>query len=389
MSTNPRSVLALLAFVANTEARAQPPVPSTGPFGTITGVIGDSVNMGIVGATVSVVGASGATVSATDGAYRLQAIPAGDQTIVARRIGFRPESVTVKIIPDSVLTVDLRLQSTVQQVAPVVITSSRVRYTGRMRGFNERRDRGIGRFFTAADIDKRKPRVVTDLLRMVPGTRIGRINGQNVVTFRGLRCPPLVWLDGAPASVGYLDVDLFAPSSLAGIEVYLGPSTVPSELTWVRGKADCGVIALWTRMPETRARQSTRLSVKELEGLVQSSQLFTVDLVDTPAAQDSAHPVSPVFPDSLMRASVGGRVVAEFVVDINGEPNMATFSAVLSTHEMFTEAVRGAVSAAHFTPAWRGGKRVRQLVQLPFSFAAPGGRPRGSPDSDLASPRKP
>lgn len=377
MSPFTRSALALLAFLANTEVRAQSPTPGTGPSGTITGVIGDSVNMGIVGATVSIAGAPGVTVTATDGAFRLAAVPAGDQMVVARRIGFRPESVTVKVVPDSVLAVDLRLRSTVQQVAQVVITSSRVRYTGRMRGFNERRDRGIGRFFTAADIDKRKPRVVTDLLRMVPGTRIGRSsNGQNVVTFRGLRCPPLVWLDGAPASVGYLDVDLFAPSSLAGIEVYLGPSTVPSELTWVRGKADCGVIALWTRMPETRARQSTRLSVKELEALVQSSQLFTVDLVDTPAAQDSAHPVSPVFPDSLMRALVSGRVVAEFVVDINGEPNMATFSAVLSTHEMFTEAVRGAVSAAHFTPAWRGGKRVRQLVQLPFSFAAPA-RPNG------------
>ena len=387
MSTLTRSLLVSLALITSVEAHSQLPAPNDSRPGTITGVIGDSVDVGIVGATVTIVGGPGIDVSAGDGAFRIANVPAGSQTVVARRIGFRPESLTVVVVPDSILTVRLRLESTAQRVAPVVITSSRVRYTGRMRGFNERRDRGIGRFFTASDIERRRPRVVTDLLRTLPGTRLTNVNGQQVVTFRGMRCAPLVWIDGTPASVGYLDVDLFTPSSLAGIEVYPGPSTIPSELTWVRGKSNCGVIALWTKMPEGRVKQGARMSVKDIESAVQSSQLFTVDLVDTPVAQDSAHPIAPVFPDSLLRASVGGRVVAEFVVDINGEPNMATFSAVLSTHEMFTEAVRGAVSSARFTPAWRGGKRVRQLVQLPFAFSAPG--KGGSLEPQLEGARRP
>ena len=380
MSRTARSLLILGALATSAEARSQSPASATGAVarpGIVTGVVSDSLGVGIVGVTVWVLGTPGLDVSANDGAFRLQSIPSGRQTLLARRIGFRPDTMLVDVVADSTLHVRVQLQAAPQQLAPTIVTSSRARYTGRMKGFNERRDRGMGKYFTEEDIATRRPRVVTDLLRTVPGTRITSIQGQNVVTFRGLRCTPLIWLDGSPATTGYLDVDLFTPTSLAGIEVYPGLSSIPSEFTWMRGKSNCGVIALWTKVPEPRARQAGRTSVKELEAQVQSAELFTADLVDTPAAPDEGHPISPVFPDSLLRAAVGGRVVAEFVVDINGVPNMATFSAVQSTHAMFTEAVRGAISAAKFTPAWRGGKRVRQLVQLPFSFPTPG-RPDGS-----------
>ena len=335
-------------------------------------MVADSLGTGIVGATLSVVGTTAVSVSAPDGTFRITGVPGGAAVLVARRIGFRPESLAVTVPADSALQVHLRITPVAQQIAPVVITAGSVRYTGRLRGFNERRDRGMGRFFTAEDIEQRRPRVVSDLLRMVPGTRVGQLNGQNVITFRGRRCPPLVWVDGSPATAGYLDVDLFTPASLAGIEVYPGLSSVPSEFTWMRGKSNCGVIALWTKLPEGRRQPGTRLTLDQLDALLQSSQLYTADLVDTPAIPDSAHPVSPVFPDSLLRAAVGGRVVAEFVVDIDGQPNMSTFSAVLSTHDLFTDAVRRAIGSARFTPAWRGGKRVRQLVQFPFSFTPPG-----------------
>jgi hypothetical protein len=72
-------------------------------------------------------------------------------------------------------------------------------------------------------------------------------------------------------------------------------------------------------------------------------------------------------------------VIVEFVVDIDGKADMGTFGAVLSTNNRFTDAVRQAVTAARFTPAWLGGRRVRQLMQLPFTFAPP-----GKPGSDNA-----
>jgi TonB family protein len=375
------AILASVALLSGSTVVAQSPAPlSPAPPepGVITGVVSDSVGVGIAGANLSLLGAAAQTYTNPEGTFRIQGVPAGDRRLVARRIGFRPETLAVAIPSDRGIEVQIRLRAAAMQVAPVVI-AERARIIGPMRGFWERRERGIGHFFTAEDIERRHPRAVSELLRTLPGTRINYINGQSVITFRGMRCAPLIWVDGAPASAGYLDPDLFTVTSLAGIEVYPGPATVPAELTWVRGKSTCGVIAVWTKMPEARARATARVSAETLAELIDSLRLYTSDNVDTPAASDSAHPIRPAYPDSLFRAAVGGRVIVEFVVDINGRPDMQTFGAVLSTNNRFTEAVRQAVTAARFTPAWLGGKRVRQLMQLPFTFDPPG-RPDGKRD---------
>lgn len=365
--------LASLAIFASPVAEAQSPVPPSEPplgAGSVSGTVGDSVGVGLSGAGVSVIGMTGQAYTNGDGVFRMQGISPGEQRLVARRIGYRPETVTVTLPTDRGLEVRLLLRPAALHIAPVVI-AARARFSGPHRGFWERRERGNGHFFTAEDIDKRHPRAVSDLLRSLPGTRINYVNGQNVITFRGMRCSPLVWVDGAPASAAYLDPDMFSVTTLAGIEVYPGPATVPAELTWVRGKSNCGVIAVWTKIPEPRAKSTQRVSAEALAELIESLKLYTADGVDTPAASDSAHPVQPAYPDSLFRASVGGRVIVEFVVDVDGRADMGTFGAVLSTNYRFTEAVRQAVLAARFTPAWRGGKRVRQLMQLPFTFAPP------------------
>jgi TonB family protein len=367
------TLAALLSAVAlslpGLTAEAQAPDPSLG-VGTVTGTVSDSVGVGIAGANLSVIGITGQVYSTPEGLFRLQGIAPGDQRLVARRIGFRPETLTVSLPPDRGLQIQVRLHAAALQIAPVVI-AARARYTGPLRGFLERRDRGNGHFFTAEDIERRNPRLVTDLLRTLPGTRINYVNGQSIVTFRGMRCSPLVWVDGAPASAAYLDPDMFSVTSLAGIEVYPGPATVPAELTWVRGKSNCGVIAVWTKIPEPRPRSTQKVTAEALAELIESLRLYTSDGVDTPARSDSAHPVRPAYPDSLFRAAVGGRVIVEFVVDVDGRADMGTFGAVLSTNGRFTDAVRQAVTAARFTPAWLGGKRVRQLMQLPFTFEPP------------------
>ena len=351
---------------------AQPPSPSAPPSATtVTGIVSDSAGVGIAGANLALLGTAAQTYSDSAGVFRLAAASPGDYRLLVRRIGFRPETLAVAIAADRALEVQVRLDAAPQRIAPVVV-AARSRYSGPLRGFNERRDRGNGHFFTAEDIARRNPRVVSDLLRTVPGTRINYVNGQNIITFRGLRCSPLLWVDGAPASAAYLDPDIFSVTSLAGIEVYPGPATVPAELTWLRGKSACGVIAVWTKLPEPRARPATRLSPEALAGLIESMRLYTADGVDTPAAADDAHPVSPMYPDSLFRAAVGGRVVVEFVVGIDGRPDMATFGAVLSTNPRFTEAVRQALGTARFTPAWLNGRRVRQLMQMPFTFEPSG-----------------
>ena len=383
-----RPFLGSLAVLLGVAVQAQSPEVATPPaIGVVMGLVSDSVGVGITGANLSLIGASGQTYSDAEGRFRILGVSPGEQRLVARRIGFRPETLAVVVPAERGVDVRVRLRAAVLQVAPVVI-AARSRGIGPMRGFYERRERGVGHFFTAEDIERRHPRAVSDLLRTLPGTRVNYISGQSVITFRGMRCPPLIWVDGAPATAGYLDPDLFTVTTLAGIEVYPGPATVPAELSWMRGKSTCGVIALWTKMPEPRMRIAPKVSAETLAELIDSLRLYTSENVDTPAASDSDHPIRPAYPDSLFRAAVGGRVIVEFVVDINGQPDMGTFGAVLSTNGRFTEAVRQAVTAARFTPAWLGGKRVRQLVQLPFTFEPPGKSEPGSGPAAVVRPSR-
>ena len=363
------SLVSAFFMVVATNTLAQSPSFETGG---IVGFVADSAGGRVAGAQVTIAGVMGRAETGTDGTFRMGGVPAGGQTLIARRIGFRPESVAVAVRQGIIAEVDVRMRATPIRMTTVVVEGGRVRPAGRLRAFHERRALGFGHFFTAADIDRRNPSVVTDLLRTLPGVRVNRQNGQSLVTFRGQRCAPLIWLDGSPATAGYLDPDLFSPSSLAGIEVYPGPATVPAELMWLRGKGSCGVIALWTRVPEPTGRRRGRaVTAQDLANLITNLKLYTADQVDTPAVADTANPVAPVYPDSLLRAGVSGRAVVEFVVDTSGMPDMDTFGAVASTDGLFTEAVRRAVSDARFSPAVRAGARVRQLVQLPITFSIP------------------
>ena len=366
--------VALSALVAGGLAGARPIAAQTTPrqTGYVAGVVRDTTGVVVVGAQVSLAGHLGRGTTGTDGSFRLSG-PGGDRTLVVRRLGFRPESLAVAIPPGATTEVSVRLVATPQTLAPVVVATTDIRrYAPRLRAFHERRERGFGRFFTAEDIDRRNPAVVSDLLRTVPGARITKQGGQSVVTFRNQNCVPLIWVDGMPAVAGYLDPDVFQPNSLAGIEVYSGPSTVPSELMWVRGKGSCGVIALWTRMPELKPKTPKRqYTAQDLANLVASLRLYTADQVDVAAAPDTANPVAPIYPDSLLRTGVAGRVLVEFVVDSTGVADPETFGVVLTTDPLFTEAVRRAVLGTRFVPAMLDGRRVRQLVQMPFRFDHP------------------
>ena len=75
------------------------------------------------------------------------------------------------------------------------------------------------------------------------------------------------------------------------------------------------------------------------------------------------------YPDTLRSANVEGEVLAQFVVDANGQFEPGSFKVLRSSHRMFTQAVQAAIPAMRFYPAELRGTRVRQLVQQPFTFS--------------------
>lgn len=363
------ATLAARPAAAQAGAAALPPIDVT---------VRDSTGRTVVGAQVSltpVLAASGVAfgrsgVTGDDGRVQLPGLPAGRATLAVRRIGFRAQSREVTLTAaDPALVVTLG--AVPQQLASVVVRGTRRGpYTGHLADFHRRRDQGYGRFFTAADIDRRNPLRTSDMLRMVPGVAVSSNGATSALRVRNSGCDPLVWLDGAPAFAGYLDIDAFAPSTLAGIEVYSGPATVPVELRGARGQSACGVIALWTRMPDPLPRRGKRTPVtaEMLARLVESATLYTAEQVDEPARLDTADMVVLGYPDELRRAGTGGEALVEFVVDTAGRVEVETVGVVAATHPQFAREARVAASTAKFLPARRGGRTVRQLAQLPLRW---------------------
>ena len=76
----------------------------------------------------------------------------------------------------------------------------------------------------------------------------------------------------------------------------------------------------------------------------------------------------PAFPEALRAAGLSGAVLMEFVVDTVGRVEPGTIRLLQSDHEQFSAAVRTVMSRLRFLPAEVRGRRVRQLVRLPFRF---------------------
>ena len=98
------------------------------------------------------------------------------------------------------------------------------------------------------------------------------------------------------------------------------------------------------------------------------SPLYTENIVEK-AVVAIPGTATPRYPSMLQSAGVEGSVRAQFVVDTLGRVEQGSFRALESTHDLFTAAVRDALSRARFKPAEVGGRRVRQLVEQSFSFS--------------------
>ncbi len=120
-------------------------------------------------------------------------------------------------------------------------------------------------------------------------------------------------------------------------------------------------IVLFVSLPPTAARAQSAAPSSATEQTFfdfQVEQAVRVKTVRT-----------PVYPDRLRAANVDGQVLVQFVVDEHGMAQMSTFKVLKSTDNELTESVKRAISETAFFPAETGGRKVKQLVQQPFTFA--------------------
>jgi TonB family protein len=338
--------------------------------GALVGVVRDSSGAIVLGANVALIGTAIRTVSDTVGRFRLAGLLSGPTVLQVRRLGYRAASVSVLIEDGVTASVTVTLARLPRELDPVMVEASRqpgVRY---LQGFYERRSKGHGYFVTREQLAARQWSDMTDVLRsLVPAVRITSSRmARNAVRLRGSRCAPLVWLDGAPAMAGEFDLDVISPETVSGVEIYPGPATVPVEFRSTRGIESCGVIVVWSRIDPPEPRERSRRAQRKPTDSIAVLQVYNSEEVDSAARVDSTGMARPFYPDSLFAFRIGGEVVAQFVVDTTGLVLIDTFSAVSSTHPAFTEAVRRSLRHSKFHPAILRGRRVRQVVVLPYRF---------------------
>jgi periplasmic protein TonB len=77
---------------------------------------------------------------------------------------------------------------------------------------------------------------------------------------------------------------------------------------------------------------------------------------------------APEYPQMLRDQGVEGEVLAQFVVNESGRYESGTLKILNSSNPAFTAAVKDALPRMRFSAAQIGGKKVQQLVQMPFQF---------------------
>src|SRR6478609_5687613 len=109
---------------------------------------------------------------------------------------------------------------------------------------------------------------------------------------------------------------------------------------------------------------------KEGGAVVQSDQPYFEFQVEKPVVPAPGS-ISPRYPDMLRQAGVEGEVLAQFVVDTTGKAEPGSLKILKSSHDMFVQSVKNALPNMKFIPAEVGGRKVKQLVQQPFTFSIP------------------
>ncbi|MDQ8155452.1 MAG: hypothetical protein P3B98_12405 [Gemmatimonadota bacterium] len=183
------------------------------------------------------------------------AFPPGMVKLRAKRPGYESGDVLFTALAGRNTVPVILGQATLPMLDTVRVAGNR-RTSSRMDAFETRRARREATAsYNAADIGKRNPSELADLLRGVAGVRLADSAGVTVALLaRGFKldrdanaqpCVMKVLLDGVlmPMQAG---VNVARPTELLGLEVFASTARTPAGLGLLATDAACGVIAVYT-----------------------------------------------------------------------------------------------------------------------------------------------
>lgn len=251
-----RSRLLLLLGIGCLAAPSAAQEPASLALTVTDAVTGEPIG----GARIRLAGGVAAT-SDPAGVAVVRGLTAGSVAGEVTHLGYEPRSFAIPLSPGATLALSVPLEPRplpIDEVEVEVEASPHGVRSQALKEFYERAAGGAGHYITRDQIERWKPRQVSDLFRMVPGLgivhtpqgeRASWSARETTIGFSGRpkECPIQYFVDGTPyeaagAEANYMDV---RPQEIEGIEFYQGTLGVPSQFR--RSNRNCGVILIWKR----------------------------------------------------------------------------------------------------------------------------------------------
>ncbi|NJO02387.1 MAG: TonB-dependent receptor plug domain-containing protein, partial [Bacteroidia bacterium] len=157
-------------------------------FGAVKGKITDALSgEPLPGANIVVQGTLKGSSTDLLGAYQINLVPEGTQTLLVSYLGYENTEQTIQVVANQILTVDFQLKNNATELGEVVITSLS---EGQEKALNQQRTADNIKNIVSADLIGRFPDLnVAEALMRIPGINIERDRGEGgEVQLRG--APP-------------------------------------------------------------------------------------------------------------------------------------------------------------------------------------------------------
>lgn len=235
------SRLCLVWFLAAVPAAAQVAKDSS----RLSGTVRNSFNgLPVSGVMVAIPALRVFHVTDSTGEFTLDALMPGRHRVRVTYADQPSTEMEVELPAGRAVVITVLVQVGAVQMQPIVVAGERADRRLDIAGFYERRRLIKARFFTEEQIQRRQPMALSHLLA---GTglvvRCNRRGCRVVQRLAGHMCQVPIYVDGV--WVPDYDLDWVPPQDVAGLEVYRGSATTPSQ--FAIHSTGCGAVIVWTK----------------------------------------------------------------------------------------------------------------------------------------------